>query len=31
VHFEVWKNGTTKIDPMPWLAQHGVRMSAYVG
>ncbi|GED96958.1 M23 family metallopeptidase [Gordonia crocea] len=31
VHFEVWKNGTTKIDPMPWLAQHGVRVSAYTG
>ena len=31
VHFEVWKNGTTKIDPMPWLAQHGVRLSAYTG
>lgn len=31
VHFEVWKNGTTKIDPMPWLAQHGVRMSGYTG
>ncbi|GAB10404.1 hypothetical protein GOARA_056_01520 [Gordonia araii NBRC 100433] len=31
VHFEVWKNGSTKIDPMPWLAQHGVRMSGYTG
>ena len=31
VHFEVWKNGTTKIDPAPWLAEHGVRMSAYTG
>ncbi|MGV9481403.1 M23 family metallopeptidase [Gordonia aichiensis] len=30
-HFEVWKNGTTKIDPAPWLAEHGVRMSAYTG
>ncbi|MGV9710848.1 M23 family metallopeptidase [Gordonia sp. NPDC003424] len=30
-HFEVWKNGTMKIDPAPWLAAHGVRMSAYVG
>ncbi|GAC68211.1 M23 family metallopeptidase [Gordonia soli] len=30
-HFEVWKNGTTKIDPMPWLAQHGVQLSAYTG
>ncbi|WP_301546873.1 M23 family metallopeptidase [Gordonia sp. X0973] len=31
VHFEVWKDGRTKIDPMPWLAQHGVRMSNYTG
>ncbi|MFW0791368.1 M23 family metallopeptidase [Gordonia sp. CPCC 205333] len=31
LHFEVWKNGTTKIDPMPWLAQHGVRLSGYTG
>ncbi|MFT3715971.1 MAG: M23 family metallopeptidase [Gordonia sp. (in: high G+C Gram-positive bacteria)] len=30
-HFEVWKNGVTKIDPAPWLAAHGVRMSAYTG
>ncbi|GAA1456338.1 M23 family metallopeptidase [Williamsia maris] len=31
VHVEVWKNGTTKIDPMPWFAEHGVRLSAYTG
>ncbi len=31
LHFEVWKNGTTKVDPMPWLAEHGVRLSAYTG
>jgi murein DD-endopeptidase MepM/ murein hydrolase activator NlpD len=31
VHFEVWKNGTTKIDPAPWLAQHGVTLSGYTG
>ncbi|GAB2670779.1 hypothetical protein GCM10027169_35750 [Gordonia jinhuaensis] len=30
-HFEVWKNGITKIDPTPWLAEHGVRMSNYTG
>lgn len=24
LHFEVWKNGTTKIDPMPWLASKGI-------
>ncbi|MFW0785336.1 M23 family metallopeptidase [Gordonia sp. CPCC 206044] len=30
-HFEVWKNGTTKIDPAPWLAEHGVRLTNYTG
>jgi murein DD-endopeptidase MepM/ murein hydrolase activator NlpD len=29
LHFEVWKNGTTKIDPTPWLASHGVQLSGY--
>lgn len=24
LHFEVWQNGTTKIDPRPWLAARGV-------
>ncbi len=24
LHFEVWQNGTKKIDPRPWLAQRGV-------
>ncbi|MEO9327167.1 M23 family metallopeptidase [Gordonia aurantiaca] len=31
LHFEVWKNGTTKIDPVPWLASKGVRMTGYTG
>ena len=31
VHFEVWKNGNTKIDPAPWLARHGVQLSNYTG
>lgn len=31
LHFEVWKNGNTKIDPMPWLAAKGVKLSAYTG
>ncbi len=30
-HFEVWLNGKTKIDPAPWLAERGVRLSNYVG
>ncbi|GAA2052842.1 M23 family metallopeptidase [Williamsia deligens] len=30
-HFEVWKDGRMKIDPMPWLAEHGVQMSNYTG
>jgi murein DD-endopeptidase MepM/ murein hydrolase activator NlpD len=24
LHFEVWQNGTKKIDPRPWLAQRGI-------
>ena len=31
VHFEVWKNGKTKIDPGVWLASKGVRLSALTG
>lgn len=31
VHFEVWKNGNTKIDPAPWLARHGVQLANYTG
>lgn len=30
-HFEVWKGGTMKIDPAPWLAEHGVRLTGYSG
>lgn len=30
-HFEVWKGGNMKVDPAPWLAEHGVRLSPYVG
>lgn len=31
LHFEVWKNGTTKVDPAPWLAQRGVKLNSYTG
>jgi murein DD-endopeptidase MepM/ murein hydrolase activator NlpD len=31
LHFEVWKDGKVKIDPAPWLAAHGIRLSAYTG
>ena len=31
LHFEVWKNGSTKVDPAPWLADKGVRLNAYTG
>ncbi|MCH5641835.1 M23 family metallopeptidase [Gordonia sp. ABSL49_1] len=31
LHLEVWKQGVTKIDPVPWLAAHGVRLPAYSG
>lgn len=26
VHFEVWLNGTDKIDPLPWLATRGISL-----
>jgi murein DD-endopeptidase MepM/ murein hydrolase activator NlpD len=25
-HFEVWQNGVTKIDPLPWLAARGINL-----
>lgn len=28
VHFEVWQNGTDKIDPIPWLATRGISLGA---
>ncbi|GAA4394034.1 hypothetical protein GCM10023147_25400 [Tsukamurella soli] len=31
LHFEVWQNGTTKIDPLPWLAARGISLGNYVG
>lgn len=31
LHFEVWKNGSTKIDPAPWLANKGIRLNSYTG
>ena len=27
-HFEVWLNGTDKIDPVPWLATRGISLGA---
>ncbi|WP_342663115.1 M23 family metallopeptidase [Gordonia shandongensis] len=30
-HFEVWKDGKKKIDPAPWLAKRGVRLSGLTG
>jgi hypothetical protein len=30
-HFEVQLNGTTRIDPVPWLAQRGLSPGNYVG
>ncbi|MGC4962543.1 M23 family metallopeptidase [Gordonia sp. DT101] len=30
-HFEVWKSGNTKIDPAPWLAEHGVKLANFSG
>ncbi|MFT3659925.1 MAG: peptidoglycan DD-metalloendopeptidase family protein [Gordonia sp. (in: high G+C Gram-positive bacteria)] len=31
LHLEVWKNGTTKIDPAPWLAKNGIRLNPFTG
>ena len=31
LHFEVWKDGNTKIDPVPWLAAKGVKLAGYTG
>ncbi|WP_238421213.1 M23 family metallopeptidase [Gordonia sp. 'Campus'] len=31
LHFEVWKDGVTKIDPVPWLAAKGIKLSGYTG
>lgn len=31
LHFEVWKNGTMKVDPAPWLAAHGISLASYTG
>ena len=31
VHFEVWLNGTDKIDPLPWLATRGIALGQYRG
>ncbi|MFC6014209.1 M23 family metallopeptidase [Nocardia lasii] len=28
VHFEVWLNGTDKIDPVPWLATRGISLGS---
>ncbi len=27
LHFEVWENGTQRIDPQPWLAQRGISVA----
>jgi murein DD-endopeptidase MepM/ murein hydrolase activator NlpD len=26
LHFEVWEPGGMKVDPLPWLAEHGIRI-----
>lgn len=31
LHFEVQLNGAERIDPVPWLAQHGVNTDALAG
>lgn len=27
LHFEVWKNGTDRTDPLPWLTEHGISVA----
>ena len=31
LHFEIWQDGKTKIDPQPWLASHGLNLGPMVG
>ncbi len=31
LHFEVMLNGTTRVDPVPWLAQRGLSVGSYAG
>jgi murein DD-endopeptidase MepM/ murein hydrolase activator NlpD len=26
LHFEVWEPGGMKVDPLPWLAEHGINV-----
>jgi murein DD-endopeptidase MepM/ murein hydrolase activator NlpD len=31
LHFEVLLGGTTRVDPVPWLAQRGLSVGNYAG
>ncbi|HUO36475.1 MAG TPA: M23 family metallopeptidase [Mycobacterium sp.] len=31
LHFEVWLNGTQRVDPVPWLAQRGINVGGFTG
>lgn len=31
LHFEVWQNGTSRVDPVPWLAQRGINVGGFTG
>lgn len=31
LHFEVLQNGTSRIDPVPWLSKRGLSLGSYVG
>ncbi|MBV9088396.1 MAG: M23 family metallopeptidase [Mycobacteriaceae bacterium] len=31
LHFEVWPNGTSRVDPVPWLAQRGINVGGFTG
>jgi hypothetical protein len=31
LHFEVWQNGTSRVDPVPWLAARGINVGGFTG
>ena len=31
LHFEVWPNGTNRVDPTPWLAARGINVGPFTG
>ncbi|MDG3014819.1 M23 family metallopeptidase [Speluncibacter jeojiensis] len=31
LHFEIWLDGSQRVDPLPWLAQRGISLGHYAG